>query len=80
MKITLDVNQQLGSLMKAMRMSIGARQEDVSKAIGISRGQLANIENGAMCNILLQHIVNYGDCCGFDVVLTVRKRKNKRKR
>jgi DNA-binding XRE family transcriptional regulator len=75
MKLEIDVNKQLGDLMKAMRLAAGLRQDDIAKAIGTKRPQVCNIESGRMCNVLLSHLVAAGDRCGFEVKLIVQKRK-----
>ena len=76
-KIELDVNKQLGDLMKAMRLGAGLKQAAVAKALKVSRSQVANMEAGRTCNILLAHIVRCGDRCGFEVKLTVKPKTNK---
>ena len=77
MKVELDVNKQLGDLMRAMRLSAGLKQEAVANVLNVSRSQVANMEAGRMCNILLAHIVRCGDRCGFEVKLTVKPSTNK---
>uniref|UniRef100_A0A6M3J4G5 Putative DNA binding, helix-turn-helix domain containing protein n=1 Tax=viral metagenome TaxID=1070528 RepID=A0A6M3J4G5_9ZZZZ len=78
MKIEIDVNRQLGDLIKAMRLSSGLKQEDIAKALGVSRPQIANMEAGRLCNILLAHLVRCGDRCGFDIKLTVKPKPNQK--
>ena len=79
MKIQLDVNKELGQLMKAMRLSKGLRQEDMAKILGVTRPHIPNMEQGKICNILLSHLVNCGDACGFDVKLVVTKKSKRNK-
>lgn len=77
-QITLDVNRDLGELMRAMRLRAGLTQEEVAKALSISRPAIPNIERGKQ-NIYLHHLIRTADACGFDIKLTVRP-KNKRKK
>lgn len=77
MKLEIDVGKELGSLMKAMRLQAGLSQGDISKALGVSRPQIANMESARACNIYLHHLVRCADECGFEAKLTVRKLKSK---
>jgi len=43
MDVVLD---QLGAVVKERRKALGLRQEDLAKAIGLSRASVANIETG----------------------------------
>lgn len=73
----LDVNRELGALMKAMRLHAGLTQEQMAKALGVTRSHIPNMEHGRITTVLLKHIVSCGDRCGFDVKLTIKKRKSK---
>ena len=75
MKMELDVNSSLGTLIRAMRITCGKTQADLSKIVGVSRSQIANIEKNRMCEVLLRHIVSAGDGCGFDIKLTVKRKR-----
>jgi DNA-binding XRE family transcriptional regulator len=75
MKLEIDVNRELGALMKAMRLHAGLTQEQMAKALGVTRPHIPNMEHGKITTILLKHLVKCGDRCGFEVKLIVRKKK-----
>lgn len=75
MKLEIDVNRELGDLMKAMRLHAGMTQADISKTLGVNRPQVCNMESGRACNIYLHHLVRCAEKCGFEAKLIVRKLK-----
>lgn len=72
MKLELDVNRDLGQLMKGMRLAACMTQERLAKKLKISRPAIPNMEAGKQ-NIYLHHLVRTADACGFEVKLKVRK-------
>lgn len=75
MKLEIDVNRELGALMKAMRLHAGLTQEEMAKSLGVVRAHIPNMEHARITNVLLKHLVACGDRCGFEVKLVVRKKK-----
>lgn len=73
MKLELDVNRDLGTLMRAMRLRAGITQGDIAKKLGVSRPAIPNMEAGKQ-NIYLHHLIRTADACGFEVKLKVRKK------
>jgi transcriptional regulator with XRE-family HTH domain len=72
-KLELDVNRDLGTLMRAMRLRAGITQESIAKKLGVSRPAIPNMEAGKQ-NIYLHHLIRTADACGFEVKLKVRKK------
>lgn len=79
MKLELDVNRDLGTLMKAMRLRAGLTQEQIAKKLGLSRPAIPNIEAGKQ-NLYLHHLIRTADACGFEVKLRVSKLKATKQR
>lgn len=77
MKVELDVNRDLGTLMRAMRLRAGLTQEQIAKKLGVSRPAIPNMESGRQ-NIYLHHLIRTADSCGFEVKLKVRQLKKSR--
>jgi DNA-binding XRE family transcriptional regulator len=73
MKMQIDVNRDLGQLMKAMRITAGLTQEQMAKALGMTRANVPNLESGRY-NIYLHHLVRCADKCGFVAQLVVKKK------
>ncbi len=76
MKLEVDVNRDLGTLMKAMRLRAGMTQEGIAKKLSLSRPAIPNMEAGKQ-NIYLHHLVRTADACGFEVKLVVKPKKSK---
>lgn len=80
MKFEVDVNHELGQLMKAMRLRAGLTQQQMADTLGVSRPHIPNMETGGKTNIYLHHLIRCADRCGFDVKLTVRKKAIKKRK
>lgn len=75
MKLEIDVNRELGQLMRAMRIHAGLTQAQMAETLGVSRAHIPNMEVGGKTNIYLHHLVRCADRCGFEAKLVVRKKK-----
>jgi transcriptional regulator with XRE-family HTH domain len=75
MKIELDVNQELGNLLKAMRLSAGMNQDEMSQKLGVTRSHISNLEKAKITNVLLAHLVRCGEATGFEVKLKITRKK-----
>lgn len=80
MKLEIDVNRELGQLMRAMRLSAGLTQEDMAKTLGVTRPHIPNMEVGGKTNIYLHHLVRCADRCGFEAKLVVHKKRGRVRR
>lgn len=79
MKLELDVNRDLGSLIRAMRLRAGMTQESLAKRLGISRPAIPNMEAGKQ-NIYLHHLIRTADSCGFEIKLKVRSKQQRERK
>jgi transcriptional regulator with XRE-family HTH domain len=56
--IPAPIYKHIGAVIRARRKTLGLKQEDLAKALGISRGSLANVETGRQ-NVLVHQLYNY---------------------